>query len=84
VLGLSKEEAEKKSYIASMGVYISKKDIHLNLLRYVYRIIQRGFRILLFIQIFYSVNLKPKYIIVRSDGVFPLLFMFEYSIHLTI
>ncbi|XP_066311585.1 glucose-1-phosphate adenylyltransferase large subunit isoform X1 [Miscanthus floridulus] len=34
VLGLSKEEAEKKPYIASMGVYIFKKDILLNLLRW--------------------------------------------------
>jgi len=34
VLGLSKEEAEQKPYIASMGVYIFKKDILLNLLRY--------------------------------------------------
>lgn len=35
VLGLSKEEAENKPYIASMGIYIFKKDILLNLLRYV-------------------------------------------------
>ncbi|MFS7918940.1 Glucose-1-phosphate adenylyltransferase large subunit 3, chloroplastic/amyloplastic [Helianthus anomalus] len=34
VLGLSKEEAEKKPYIASMGVYIFKKEILLNLLRW--------------------------------------------------
>ncbi|CAL4935775.1 unnamed protein product [Urochloa decumbens] len=34
VLGLSKEEAEQKPYIASMGVYIFKKDILLNLLRW--------------------------------------------------
>lgn len=34
VLGLSKEESEKKPYIASMGVYIFKKEILLNLLRY--------------------------------------------------
>ncbi|KAK1278451.1 hypothetical protein QJS04_geneDACA003378 [Acorus gramineus] len=34
VLGLSREEAEKKPYIASMGVYIFKKDILLNLLRW--------------------------------------------------
>ncbi|KAL4293398.1 hypothetical protein AHAS_Ahas18G0124100 [Arachis hypogaea] len=33
VLGLSKEEAVKKSYIASMGVYVFKKEILLNLLR---------------------------------------------------
>ncbi|KAI3708918.1 hypothetical protein L2E82_38488 [Cichorium intybus] len=34
VLGLSKDEAEKKPYIASMGVYIFKKEILLNLLRW--------------------------------------------------
>ncbi|XP_047945342.1 glucose-1-phosphate adenylyltransferase large subunit 3, chloroplastic/amyloplastic [Salvia hispanica] len=34
VLGLSQEEAEKKPYIASMGVYVFKKDILLNLLRW--------------------------------------------------
>lgn len=34
VLGLSKEEAEEKPYIASMGVYIFKKEILLNLLRW--------------------------------------------------
>lgn len=34
VLGLSKEEAEEKPYIASMGVYVFKKDILLNLLRW--------------------------------------------------
>ncbi|KAL6843598.1 hypothetical protein ACP4OV_026660 [Aristida adscensionis] len=34
VLGLSQEEAKKKPYIASMGVYIFKKDILLNLLRW--------------------------------------------------
>ncbi|KAJ0230266.1 Glucose-1-phosphate adenylyltransferase large subunit 1 [Hirschfeldia incana] len=34
VLGLSKEEAEKKPYIASMGVYVFKKEILLNLLRW--------------------------------------------------
>ncbi|KAF8401658.1 hypothetical protein HHK36_012604 [Tetracentron sinense] len=34
VLGLSREEAEKKPYIASMGVYVFKKDILLNLLRW--------------------------------------------------
>jgi ADP-glucose pyrophosphorylase len=34
VLGLSKEEALKKPYIASMGVYVFKKEILLNLLRY--------------------------------------------------
>ncbi|XP_058077725.1 glucose-1-phosphate adenylyltransferase large subunit 3, chloroplastic/amyloplastic-like isoform X1 [Magnolia sinica] len=34
VLGLSREEAEKKPYIASMGVYIFKKEILLNLLRW--------------------------------------------------
>ncbi|KAI8010717.1 hypothetical protein LOK49_LG06G03060 [Camellia lanceoleosa] len=33
VLGLSREEAEKKPYIASMGVYVFKKEILLNLLR---------------------------------------------------
>ncbi|KAJ6351666.1 hypothetical protein OIU78_007546 [Salix suchowensis] len=33
VLGLSKEEALKKPYIASMGVYVFKKEILLNLLR---------------------------------------------------
>ncbi|GMY27492.1 Trimeric LpxA-like superfamily [Fagus crenata] len=32
VLGLSKDEAQKKPYIASMGVYVFKKEIHLNLL----------------------------------------------------
>ncbi|KAF6173533.1 hypothetical protein GIB67_042663 [Kingdonia uniflora] len=36
VLGLSKEEAEKKPYIASMGVYVFKKEILLNLLRWRY------------------------------------------------
>ncbi|CAN8244102.1 unnamed protein product [Cochlearia groenlandica] len=34
VLGLSKEEAEKKPYIASMGVYVFKKETLLNLLRW--------------------------------------------------
>ncbi|KAL5210663.1 hypothetical protein ABZP36_006286 [Zizania latifolia] len=34
VLGLPQEEAEKKPYIASMGVYIFKKEILLNLLRW--------------------------------------------------
>lgn len=34
VLGLSREEAEKKPYIASMGVYVFKKEKLLNLLRY--------------------------------------------------
>ncbi|KAK9137225.1 hypothetical protein Sjap_007819 [Stephania japonica] len=34
VLGLSKEEAVKKPYIASMGVYVFKKEILLNLLRW--------------------------------------------------
>jgi ADP-glucose pyrophosphorylase len=35
ILGLPKEEAEKKPYIASMGVYLFKKELLLNLLRYV-------------------------------------------------
>ncbi|GAV84601.1 NTP_transferase domain-containing protein [Cephalotus follicularis] len=34
VLGLSHDEAEKQSYIASMGVYVFKKEILLNLLRW--------------------------------------------------
>ncbi|XP_057527705.1 glucose-1-phosphate adenylyltransferase large subunit 3, chloroplastic/amyloplastic [Amaranthus tricolor] len=34
VLGLSKEEAQTKPYIASMGVYIFKKEILLNILRW--------------------------------------------------
>uniref|UniRef100_A0A2P2LH64 Glucose-1-phosphate adenylyltransferase n=1 Tax=Rhizophora mucronata TaxID=61149 RepID=A0A2P2LH64_RHIMU len=34
VLGLSKDEAVKKPYIASMGVYVFKKEILLNLLRW--------------------------------------------------
>ncbi|CAK9318615.1 unnamed protein product [Citrullus colocynthis] len=34
ILGLSKEEAQKKPYIASMGVYVFKKEILLNLLRW--------------------------------------------------
>lgn len=34
VLGLSRDEAEKKPYIASMGVYVFKKEILLNLLRW--------------------------------------------------
>lgn len=34
VLGLSKEEAVTKPYIASMGVYVFKKEILLNLLRW--------------------------------------------------
>ncbi|PKA58281.1 Glucose-1-phosphate adenylyltransferase large subunit 1, chloroplastic [Apostasia shenzhenica] len=34
VLGLSREQAKKKPYLASMGVYIFKKDILLNLLRW--------------------------------------------------
>ncbi|WJX96847.1 Clathrin assembly protein complex 2 beta large chain [Trifolium repens] len=34
VLGLSKEEALEKPYIASMGVYVFKKEILLNLLRW--------------------------------------------------
>ncbi|XP_027338894.1 glucose-1-phosphate adenylyltransferase large subunit 1, chloroplastic-like isoform X2 [Abrus precatorius] len=34
VLGLPRDEAEKKPYIASMGVYVFKKEILLNLLRW--------------------------------------------------
>ncbi len=34
VLGLSPEEAKKKPYIASMGIYVFKKDVLLKLLRY--------------------------------------------------
>ncbi|XAR57226.1 Glucose-1-phosphate adenylyltransferase [Bertholletia excelsa] len=34
VLGLSKDEAIKKPYIASMGVYVFKKEILLNILRW--------------------------------------------------
>ncbi|XXG79428.1 hypothetical protein AAC387_Pa09g0499 [Persea americana] len=34
VLGLSRDEARKKPYIASMGVYVFKKEILLNLLRW--------------------------------------------------
>ncbi|XP_077229749.1 glucose-1-phosphate adenylyltransferase large subunit 1, chloroplastic-like isoform X2 [Tasmannia lanceolata] len=34
VLGLSREEAETKPYIASMGVYVFKKEILFNLLRW--------------------------------------------------
>ncbi|XP_022762020.1 glucose-1-phosphate adenylyltransferase large subunit 3, chloroplastic/amyloplastic [Durio zibethinus] len=34
VLGLPREEAEKKPYIASMGVYVFNKEILLNLLRW--------------------------------------------------
>ncbi|XP_073050237.1 glucose-1-phosphate adenylyltransferase large subunit 3, chloroplastic/amyloplastic [Primulina eburnea] len=34
ILGLSQEEAKKKPYIASMGVYVFKKEILLNLLRW--------------------------------------------------
>ncbi|XP_019180648.1 PREDICTED: glucose-1-phosphate adenylyltransferase large subunit 3, chloroplastic/amyloplastic [Ipomoea nil] len=34
VLGLSQEEAKQKPYIASMGVYVFKKEILLNLLRW--------------------------------------------------
>ncbi|OAY55815.1 glucose-1-phosphate adenylyltransferase large subunit 3, chloroplastic/amyloplastic [Manihot esculenta] len=34
VLGLSKDEAVKKPYIASMGVYVFKKEILLNILRW--------------------------------------------------
>ncbi|GFP84001.1 glucose-1-phosphate adenylyltransferase large subunit 1 chloroplastic [Phtheirospermum japonicum] len=34
VLGLSRDEAEKKPYIASMGVYVFKKEILLNLLSF--------------------------------------------------
>ncbi|KAG5560106.1 hypothetical protein RHGRI_003408 [Rhododendron griersonianum] len=34
VLGLKREEAEKKPYIASMGVYVFKKEILLNILRW--------------------------------------------------
>ena len=33
VLGLSKEEATKKPYIASMGIYVFKKDVLVSLLR---------------------------------------------------
>ncbi|XP_078150200.1 glucose-1-phosphate adenylyltransferase large subunit 1, chloroplastic/amyloplastic-like [Carex rostrata] len=33
VLGLSREEAVKKPYIASMGIYVFQKDVFLNLLR---------------------------------------------------
>ncbi|KAH9329524.1 hypothetical protein KI387_001632 [Taxus chinensis] len=36
VLGLSPEEADKKPYIASMGIYVFKTDILLNLLRRAY------------------------------------------------
>jgi ADP-glucose pyrophosphorylase len=34
VLGLSAEEAVMKPYIASMGIYVFKKDVLLKLLRY--------------------------------------------------
>lgn len=34
MLGLSPEEAEKMPYIASMGIYVFKKDVLLKLLRY--------------------------------------------------
>ena len=34
VLGLSPEDAEKKPYIASMGIYVFKKEVLLKLLRY--------------------------------------------------
>ncbi|KAH9318270.1 hypothetical protein KI387_020039, partial [Taxus chinensis] len=34
ILGLSPEDAKKKPYIASMGVYVFKKEILLNLLRW--------------------------------------------------
>ncbi|KAF7813785.1 glucose-1-phosphate adenylyltransferase large subunit 3, chloroplastic/amyloplastic [Senna tora] len=34
VLGLSRDEAQKKPYIASMGVYVFRKEILLNLLRW--------------------------------------------------
>ena len=33
VLGLSKEEARKMPYIASMGIYLFKKDILMKLLK---------------------------------------------------
>ncbi|CAK9858574.1 unnamed protein product [Sphagnum jensenii] len=36
VLGLSPEEAKKKPYIASMGIYVFKKDVLLRLLRWRY------------------------------------------------
>ncbi|GLJ45295.1 hypothetical protein SUGI_0953250 [Cryptomeria japonica] len=36
ILGLSPEEAERKPYIASMGIYVFKKDVLLNLLRRAY------------------------------------------------
>ncbi|KAF3339338.1 Glucose-1-phosphate adenylyltransferase large subunit 1 [Carex littledalei] len=32
VLGLSREEAVKKPYIASMGIYVFRRDVLLNLL----------------------------------------------------
>lgn len=35
VLGLSREEALNKPYIASMGIYVFRKDVLLKLLRYV-------------------------------------------------
>jgi glucose-1-phosphate adenylyltransferase len=34
VLGLSPEEAKEKPYIASMGIYVFKKEVLLKLLRY--------------------------------------------------
>lgn len=34
VLGLSPEEAVEKPYIASMGIYVFKKDVLMKLLRY--------------------------------------------------
>nr|AEV40470.1 ADP-glucose pyrophosphorylase 1 [Spirodela polyrhiza]AEV40471.1 ADP-glucose pyrophosphorylase 1 [Spirodela polyrhiza] len=34
VLGLSRDEAQKKPYIASMGIYVFKKELLLNLLRW--------------------------------------------------
>ncbi|XP_078441251.1 ADP glucose pyrophosphorylase large subunit 1 [Wolffia australiana] len=34
VLGLSRDEAKKKPYIASMGIYVFKKELLLNLLRW--------------------------------------------------
>ena len=36
ILGISKEQAAKFPYIASMGIYVFKKDILLKLLRWVW------------------------------------------------
>jgi glucose-1-phosphate adenylyltransferase len=45
VLGLSQDEAQKKRYIASMGIYVFKKRVLLKLLRSVMELFFQGLQL---------------------------------------